>query len=142
MQLSLYADYSCRVLIYLAIKNERCSIEEIADAYSISKNHLVKLTHELGKLNFIETTRGRGGGIQLARPANQISIGDVIRKMEPNLNIVECFDANTNTCSIIGACGLKPWLAEAIKAFLETLDSVTVADAAKSRTKLKKALRL
>lgn len=140
MQLSLQADYSCRVLIYLSVKGERCSIEEIATAYNISKNHLVKLVHELGKLGYIATTRGRGGGIQLAKSADLINIGEVIRKMEPNLEIVECFNSKTNSCPITGACGLKPWLIKATNAFLETLDEITVADAANGHAKIKQAL--
>lgn len=142
MQLSLHADYSCRVLIYLATKAERCSIEEISEAYGISKNHLVKLVHEMGRLEFIETVRGRGGGIQLARSAEDIRIGDVIRKMEPSMNIVECFQPESNECIIVGACGLRPWLKKAVSAFMKTLDDVTVADVAQSRRKLEDALRL
>lgn len=142
MQLSLHADYSCRVLIYLAINVDRCSIEEISNAYSISKNHLVKLVNQMGKMNFILTTRGRGGGIQLARPANQISIGDVIRKMEPNLDIVECFNSDTNRCPITGACGLKPWLKKATEDFLKALDEVSLEEAAGEQKKLKKALHI
>jgi Rrf2 family nitric oxide-sensitive transcriptional repressor len=142
MQLSLHADYSCRVLIYLATKSKRCSIEEISDAYGISRNHLVKLVHEMGKLELIETIRGRGGGIQLARPAEDIRIGDVIRKMEPSLNLVECFQSETNSCIITGACGLRPWLKKAMDAFMETLDEVTLADVVQGRRKLETALRL
>lgn len=142
MQLSLHADYSCRVLIYLATKPDKCSIEEIAASYAISKNHLVKVVHKLGQLGFIETTRGRGGGIQLARAPKLINIGDVIRKTELNLDVVECFNASTNSCRIIAACGLKPWLALAIKAFLETLDRVTLADVVKDRKKLERSLSI
>lgn len=142
MQLSLQADYSCRVLMYLATKGERSSIEEIALAYDISNNHLVKVVHQLGQLKFIETIRGRGGGIQLAKPPEEINIGDVIRKTEINLNIVECLNAPTNTCPIVGACGLKPWLAEAMRAFLSTLDNVTLANVVEKRKKLKTSLKI
>lgn len=142
MQLSLHADYSCRVLMYLATKDEQASIEEIATAYGISKNHLIKVVHELGRLKFIETTRGRGGGIRLARSPHKISVGDVVRKTEVNLNIVECLNAPTNTCPIIGACGLKPWLSEAIEAFLKKLDGVSLAETVKKNRPLKKALKI
>lgn len=142
MKLSSYTDYSCRVLMFLAVKEERATIEEIATAFHISKNHLVKVVHTLGQLGFIETTRGRGGGITLARPANQIIMGDVIRKTEANLQIVECFNASTNTCPIMNSCGLKPWLGDAIAAFLEKLDEVTLADITRKRPGLLKSLDL
>lgn len=140
MQLSLQADYSCRVLMFLATKNELSSIDEIASAYQISKNHLVKVVHKLGRLNFIETVRGRGGGIFLARSPEEISMGDVIRKTELNLSVVECLNAATNTCPIVGACGLKPWISEAMEAFLSKLDGVTLADVVQKRRKLKVSL--
>ena len=137
MQLSLHSDFACRVLIYLATNNaQKSSIEEIARAFHISENHLIKVVHRLGKFGFIETTRGRGGGIRLARAPQQISIGDVIRKTETNMNIVECFDLGTNTCPIIGACGLKAWLHKATEAFLATLDQVTLADISSNDKKL------
>ncbi len=142
MQLSLHADYSCRVLIYLATKGDRSSIDEIAASYAVSKNHLVKVVHQLGKMGFIETTRGRGGGIQLARPAEQISLGEVIRKTESNLNVVPCLDAATSNCVITESCGLKPWLANATNAFLQSLDGVTLADVTKNRRKLEAHLGL
>jgi Rrf2 family transcriptional regulator, nitric oxide-sensitive transcriptional repressor len=130
MQLSLHADYSCRTLMYLALcpPNEKSSIEDIARAYGISENHLVKVVHKLGKLGFVETTRGRGGGIKLARSAEDISIGEVIRKTEPGFELVECFNVAGNTCPVISSCGLKPWLGKAMDAFIHTLDDITVAD--------------
>jgi Rrf2 family nitric oxide-sensitive transcriptional repressor len=141
MQLSLHADFACRVLIYLAtMDREKTSIDEIASAYGISKNHLVKVVHQLGKLGFIETTRGRGGGICLARPPGDIAIGDVIRKTESNLDIVECLNADTNTCPITSVCGLKPWLAQATQAFLKTLDGVSLADITRNRKRLNSVL--
>lgn len=141
MQLSLHADYACRVLIYLATTDApRSSIDEIATAFGISQNHLVKVVHRLGKLGVIETTRGRGGGICLAHPPSAIKIGDVVRKMEPGFDLVECFDLETNTCPIIKACGLKYWLAKATEAFLATLDDVTLSDVSENRKKLTQAL--
>jgi Rrf2 family nitric oxide-sensitive transcriptional repressor len=137
LRLSLYTDYSCRVLIYLATtESNKCSIAEIALAFNASKNHLVKVVHHLGKLGFIETTRGRNGGISLSRPPEQISIGDVIRKTEPSSDLVECFNLETATCPIISSCGLKPWLAKANHAFFEALMNVTVADVTRNRQKL------
>ena len=141
MQLSLHADYSCRVLIYLAVADTgQSSIEDIASAYGISQNHLGKVVHRLGKLGFIETIRGRGGGIRLARAASEIRIGDVVRQTEPGFALAECFDRETNTCPIFRACGLKPWLAKAMDAFLTTLDQVTLADVTAKRRKISQAL--
>lgn len=119
---------------------DRTSIEEIASSFDISRNHLVKVVHNLGRLGFIETTRGRGGGIKLARAAEDINMGDVIRKTESNLEVVECMNQSTNTCPIIGACGLKPWLAQAMHAFLTVLDGVTLADIVQNRKKIARTL--
>lgn len=143
MQLSLHADYACRVLIYLAAaETERASIGEIAAAFHISQNHLVKVVHRLAKLGFIETTRGRGGGIWLARSPNTILIGEVIRKTEPGFDVAECFDAASNTCPIFGVCGLKPWLARALDGFLSVLDGVTLADITAGRKKVARRLNI
>lgn len=144
MQLSLQADYSCRTLMYLALRPpmEKSSIEEIASAYGISEHHLVKIVHKLGKLGFVEATRGRGGGIRLARPPQDINMGDVIRKTEPGFQLVECFNAATNTCLASAACGLKPWLGQAMKAFLDVLDKVTLAEVVAKQSKLAQALGL
>ena len=142
MQLSLYTDYACRTLMYLALRDrdERSSIAAIAAAYNISGNHLIKVVHSLGKLGFIETTRGRNGGIRLARPAENIRMGDVIRQTETNMNLVECFNPATNSCPITGPCGLKPWLWEAMEAFLTSLDRVTLADTVINRNALSRSL--
>lgn len=141
MQLSYRADYACRVLIYLAaMDSEQSSIEEIAAAFDVSQNHLVKVVHSLGKHGFLHNTRGRGGGIRLARPPAEIILGDVIRKTETNFNVVECFDPATNRCPIHGICGLKPWLNKAMEAFLATLDDVTLADISINRKKLQQRL--
>ena len=137
LQISRHADYACRVLIYLATTDaELSSIEEIATAYKISHNHLVKVVHKLGKLGFVATQRGRGGGIRLGKAPQDIVIGDVIRATEPQLHIVECEDPETNTCPILIGCGLKPWLGKAKRAFMKVLDEVTLADV----TRNKKAL--
>jgi Rrf2 family nitric oxide-sensitive transcriptional repressor len=142
VQLSLHADYACRVLIFLTtVESERSSVDEIASAFQISQNHLVKVVHRLGKLGFLETTRGRGGGIRLARAPAEIKIGDVIRQMEqPGFNVAECFDSATNTCPIAPVCSLKPWLSKAMDAFLGTLDGVTLADVTANRKRLVRTL--
>lgn len=144
MQLSLHSDYACRVLIYLALvrNDERVSIEDVAEAFQVSKNHLVKIVHLLGKLGYVETTRGRGGGIKLAKNPEEIAIGKVVRKTEPHFDVVECLNRDTNTCPIVGPCGLKPWLAKAMTAFLATLDEVTLADVVRNRKGLSGVLGL
>lgn len=130
MRLTNYTDYSLRILIYLAIKpeNELSNIKEIADKYNISKNHLMKVTYELGKMNIIETIRGRNGGIRLAHSPADINIGEVVRKTEEDFHIVECFDAERNQCIISPVCGLKHVLNKALLAYLDVLDQYTLAD--------------
>jgi Rrf2 family nitric oxide-sensitive transcriptional repressor len=141
LQLSLHADYACRVLIYLAARQvQRSSIEEIARAFRISENHLVKVVHRLGQLGFIETTRGRNGGIRLARAPELIAMGDVIRRMEPHFEVVECFSSSSNSCPITGICGLQPALQRARDAFLQTLDEVSLATVSANREALNRTL--
>ena len=128
MQLTLYSDYALRTLIYLALWDDSATISEIADQYQISRNHLVKVVHNLGKLGYITTVRGRHGGLRLAMPPDRINIGEVVRKTEPNFNLVECFDRQNNQCVITPACRLKGVLGEALRAFTTVLDQYTLAD--------------
>ncbi|KAA0566851.1 Rrf2 family transcriptional regulator [Bacillus sp. CH30_1T] len=130
MRLTLYTDYSLRVLIFLASKpkEELSNIKEIADAYSISKNHLMKVTYELGKNGLIETIRGRNGGIKLAQSPEDINIGKLVRTTEEDFHLVECFDAKNNSCVITPVCGLKHVLGKALNAYLSVLDEYTLAD--------------
>jgi Rrf2 family nitric oxide-sensitive transcriptional repressor len=124
------------VLTFLAIRPESlATIEEISDAFGISRGHLMKVVHELGRAGFIETLRGRGGGIRLARPAHEIKVGDVVRQTEGPMVLVECFDPATSHCRIEPACGLRPILDEALGAFITTLDRYTVADLVARRRK-------
>lgn len=135
MQLTQHTDYSLRVLIYLSLQPARlCTITEIADFYGISRNHLVKVVHKLGLLGYIETVRGKHGGLRLARPATDIRVGDVARSTEPNFHIAECFDREADHCSITNVCRLKSILFQARTAFLETLDGYTIADAVSDRS--------
>jgi Rrf2 family nitric oxide-sensitive transcriptional repressor len=137
MQLTSYSDYALRVLIYLAVHPDRlATIEEIARAYGISKTHLMKVVHGLARSGFLQTVRGRRGGIRLARPAERIRLGDVVRETEPSLALVECFDAVPGGCRIEPACGLRPVLREALDAFLGVLDRHSLADAARRRPRL------
>jgi Rrf2 family nitric oxide-sensitive transcriptional repressor len=127
MRLTRFTDYSLRTLIYLALRpDEFGSIANIARAYRISENHLTKVVHRLGQLGLIETTRGRGGGLRLARSPETIGIGDVVRQLEDDLAIVECL--GSGQCAIGGFCGLERALQEALGAFMSVLDRYTVAD--------------
>lgn len=130
MRLTNYTDYSLRVLIYLASKplDELSTITEIAEAYSISRNHLSKVIHELGIFGFIQTIRGRGGGIKLAAPPEEINIGKVVRQIEDDFKLVECFSDGPSTCVITPVCGLKHALNRALNAYLAVLDEYTLAD--------------
>ncbi len=129
MQLTQYTDYSLRVLIYLAMKTDgMTTITELADFYAISRNHLVKVVHHLAQQQLILTQRGKNGGMRLARPPEQIKIGDVVRLTEPNFYIAECFNRDNNQCVLTSDCQLKSILYEANAAFLATLDRHTIAD--------------
>jgi Rrf2 family nitric oxide-sensitive transcriptional repressor len=129
MRLTFYSDYSLRLLMYVATKNgELVTIQNVADVYGISKAHLMKVAHQLGVHGFLETVRGRGGGLRLARPADRIRLGDVVRATEDDFNLVECFNAKTDTCVISGPCRLKGVLGRALKAYFAVLDEYTLAD--------------
>lgn len=132
VRLTLYTDYSLRVLLYLAYKQgAMVTITELADFYKISRNHLVKVVHNLGIHGFIITTRGKHGGIRLARPAEEISVSDVVLVTEPDFDLLECFDPQTDQCAISRTCSLKSMLYEGRSAFMAVLDRYTLADAAK-----------
>jgi Rrf2 family nitric oxide-sensitive transcriptional repressor len=129
MQLTSYTDYSLRVLMYLGLQGGALSsITEIAQQYAISRNHLVKVVHRLACEGFVHSVRGRSGGITLARPPHAISVGEVVRCMEGDMPLVECFRSATNQCPITPACRLSSVLAEARDHFLRTLDRYTLAD--------------
>ena len=128
MRLSFYSDYSLRLLMYLAIRQDALvTIQEVADAYRISKNHLTKVAYDLGRAGFLETVRGRNGGIHLAKSPSAIGLGEVLRVTESDLGHVECFDAKTDKCVISGPCRLKGVLASARQAYFDVLDQYTLA---------------
>jgi Rrf2 family nitric oxide-sensitive transcriptional repressor len=129
MRLSLFTDYSLRVLMFAALKKEIFSLSEVATAYDISRHHLVKVVNYLAKLGYLETRRGRGGGILLGMQPEDIRIGMVVRRTEDTPFIVECFDPKQHsTCPINGSCRLKGALAQAVNVFYETLDRHTLRD--------------
>ncbi|SNS80384.1 transcriptional regulator, BadM/Rrf2 family [Sphingomonas laterariae] len=124
MKLTRHTDYALRMLLYLAARPDRlCSIGEIAGAYRISQNHLMKVANELGRAGHIVTVRGRNGGLRLARPAGEINIGAVVRDTEEGFNLVDCTD-----CLIATACGLPGALNQATRAFIGVLDGYSLAD--------------
>jgi len=129
MQITRYTDYSLRVLMYLGLHPDRlCTINEIAVAHGISENHLMKLIHQLGLLGYVKSTRGRRGGLELAKSPKRIKVGKLIRETEVSFNLVECFDLETNTCQLAGVCVLADALQNALDAFLKVLDGYTLAD--------------
>ena len=129
MRLTLHTDYALRLLMLLALEpDELHTIEEIASRYHISRNHLMKVTQTLASAGFVDSLRGRGGGLRLAKPAGEISLGDVVRATEDGFNLVECFDRKTNTCVVAPVCGLRGPLEEALLAFLAALDRYSLAD--------------
>jgi Rrf2 family transcriptional regulator, nitric oxide-sensitive transcriptional repressor len=132
VHLTLHADYGLRILVYLAtVPGQVVTTTAIGRAYGISKHHLVRVAQSLRDAGFIDLTTGRAGGLTLVRPASSIRIGDVVRALEPELRIVECFDAATNTCPIAPRCALSSMIGDALGAFLGILDRHTVADVLK-----------
>ncbi|MED4877991.1 nitric oxide-sensing transcriptional repressor NsrR [Anoxybacillus geothermalis] len=131
-----------RVLLFLGTldEGEKTNIKEISTAFSLSEHHLSKIVHELGKLGYIETIRGRNGGIRLAKRPEEIVIGAVVRETEDNLSLVECFAAHGNECVLTPSCRLRFALREALEAFLRVLDAYTLADLLENRTSLRALL--
>ena len=132
MQLTIFTDYGLRSLLYVAANPDRlCNVREISEHYGISRNHLVKVVHRLAQLGYIESVKGKGGGIRLAHEASAIRLGDVVKALEPMI-LVECFDKKTNTCRITNACQLKLYLFDASRSFIDTMNRHTLADAVKN----------
>lgn len=134
MRLTVYTDYALRVLMYAALHPARLStIGEIARAYGVSRNHVMKVVYELGLAGYVETVRGQQGGFRLARPAQDIVLGDVVRCTEREVAIMPCSDAATSNCAISPACKLKRALQQASNAFFAVLDGFTLADLTENR---------
>jgi Rrf2 family nitric oxide-sensitive transcriptional repressor len=128
MRLTAMTDYALRLLMYVAQRPDRlCTIAEIAQAHGISKAHLMKVTHQLALRGWIETVRGKGGGMRLARAPARIRLGAVMRDIEPDFDIVECFAAG-DACNLSGHCRLAGALGGALRSFLAHLDGFTLAD--------------
>ena len=138
MKLTSFTDYSLRVLMFLATNPERrATVAELSAAFDIKENHLTKVVHFLGKQGWVTTLRGKGGGLLLARPANEIRVGRVVRDTEGAAMPAECFSVEEDSrCPISRCCRLKGVLAEAVDAFYAVLDGYTLADIARNRNVL------
>jgi Rrf2 family nitric oxide-sensitive transcriptional repressor len=127
--------------MYAAVRHgELVTIQEVANAYGISKNHLMKVAFELGRRGYLETVRGRGGGFRLSRPPEKIRLGDVVRETEEDFTMVECFDPKSNKCAITAPCRLRGVLSRALKAYFAVLDEYTLADLAVKHPVLERIL--
>ena len=131
MRLTQWTDYALRVLMYCATHEQReaaPTIAEIAEAHGISRSHLMKVVMELSAKGWLSTTRGRGGGLRLMQAHSAIGVGEVVRQMEEDFGLVECFSPEGSNCQLDGSCRLKGVLAEALQAWMRVLDGVTLAD--------------
>jgi len=129
VKLTAYTNFALRTLMYCALRGDQLSrVQDIADAYGISKSHLVKAAYQLGQLGYLDNVRGRNGGIRLAKRPEDIVIGEVVRHTEGGMALVECFDPASNTCPLMEVCRLNRAFIRARDAFLSVLDEMTLAD--------------
>lgn len=129
MRLTAYTDYTLRTLMYLGLNRDRLvTIQDIADLHGISKNHLMKVVHQLGLSGMVETIRGRNGGLKLNKEPTAINIGEVVRNTETDFFMAECFNRDSNACVYAPSCILKGVLSSATAAYLKVLDGVTLDD--------------
>lgn len=141
MRLTRYTDYSLRVLMYLGLmERRRATITEISEAYGISRNHVMKVVYELGRLGYVQTVRGKHGGLSLARDPAAINLGAVVRATESDLHLVECFDEAAGHCALHSGCRLRGALERALNAFLSVLDEYTLAQLIEPRSELQSLL--
>lgn len=144
MQLKKYTDYALRVLIFTGLKknDELASIKEISEVFNISSHHLGKVVHQLSKLELLESIRGRYGGIRLAKDPEEINVGKLVRILENDFVLLECFDKGTNHCVITPACTLKHALNKALHAFFQVLDAYTVKDLIDNEQELRALMKI
>lgn len=137
MRLTQFTNFTLRTLQLLALRApDLVTVEQVARAHGISKAHLVKAATALARRGYVTTVRGRGGGMRLARPAEAITVGEIVRWTEGPLELVECFSAATSSCPLTGACHLSRGFQRALRAFLSVLDDLTIADIALNRDQL------
>jgi len=142
MRLTTRTNLAMRTLMYCAVLSERSARRrEIARACNASENHLAQVVRLLGQHGFIKAVRGRNGGLRLARPAETINVGSVVRVFEANLPFAECFEGGENTCPLIACCWLRPALKRAIEAFYQTLDGITLDELVSGNTELAAVLK-
>ncbi len=143
LEISLYSDYSFRVLMYLALHGQKLvQIKTISDAYRVSENHLVKVVQHLVRLGYVASVRGRSGGIRLAKTPEEIGLGDVFRKTEPTLKLLSCFEAEHAACPIVGICDLNLLFQRAMQRFLDELDQQTLASLVGRRSQMLSTLNI
>jgi Rrf2 family transcriptional regulator, nitric oxide-sensitive transcriptional repressor len=143
VQLTSYTDYAFRTLIALAcVAPEKLTVGEISERYGISLNHLLKVVQKLAELGYVETTRGKSGGVRLLAEPSTLTLGAVVRGMEPELGVVPCLRADQQLCVIAPACKLKSILSEATNQFLATLDQQTLADITAAKPRIGRLLKL
>jgi Rrf2 family nitric oxide-sensitive transcriptional repressor len=128
MQLTTMTDYALRLLMYVGTRTDRlCTIAEVAAAHGISEAHLMKVTHRLATSGYLDTVRGKGGGMRLARPAASINLGEVVRDLEPDFRMVECL-GDGSACTLTGRCKFTTVVTRALDAFHQELARATLAD--------------
>jgi Rrf2 family nitric oxide-sensitive transcriptional repressor len=142
MRLTQRTDYALRVLMHLAVKGDAASVGDIAARFRLSPHHVMKVAQELAKAGWVDAQRGRGGGLTLAVEPRTVKIGDVVRRMEPDFRLVECFEPAVNHCVVTKACRLRGVLEQALELFLRRLDAVTLADLMEDRRALAKLLHI
>jgi len=137
MKLTSYTNYALRSLQLAALKSpDLVRVDDVAKIHGLSRPHIMKIVHELGKAGYLETVRGRGGGFRLARPPEDIIVGEVVRITEGPLDVVECFNPEKNTCPLMGICILSKKMQEATAAFMAVLDDLTIAHISANRGQL------
>ena len=137
MNLTLQTDYAFRAMMFLAVREPGlATIQEISAHYKISRGHMMVIVNKLGNLGYLDTVRGRGGGIRLLRPAKEIRLGEVVLAMEPHFHLVECFNPEANQCLISAPCRLRGVLGQALTAWFEVLNEYTLADLVKRNSEL------
>ncbi|MHA6263832.1 Rrf2 family transcriptional regulator [Arenibacterium sp. CAU 1754] len=134
MKLTSYTNFALRTLQLAALRApDLVRVDDVVQVHGLARPHIVKIVHDLGKAEYLDTVRGRGGGFRLARPPEDIRVGDVVRMTEGPLDLVECFNPEKNTCPLVGVCRLSKALQQATRAFMAVLDDLTIADIASNK---------